>query len=230
MLALGQLFSQTTLQKETSESTLLIGIYGGLAASFHINFLIFLPYIIFTGMVISGFSVRQLFLTLAGFILPILLLLVYYFWNDGLEDAFRVWKNIFGYEKYKYQPFFSWIIPGIFPVLLAILGFFVGILRLGGTVNQQKQRQLILFWLLFSTIALFLAKRQASYQLLILIPGLTYLINQFFLYFKSGIFVQLCFGLLIIGLPIFGIVYWQQRISTDSSYFIRPVPSGEFFK
>ncbi len=230
MLALEQLFSQTTLQKETSESTLLIGLYGGLAASFHINFLLFLPYIIFTGLVISGFSIRQLFLSLAGFILPILLLLLFYFWNDGLEDAFLVWKNVFSYEKYKYQPIISWFILGIFPILLAISGFFIGILRLGGNINQQKQRQLILFWLLFSSAALIMAKRQASYQLLLIIPGLTYLINQFFLYLKSGWLAKLCFALLIIGLPIAGIFYWQQRIAIDSRYYITPVPSGEIFK
>ncbi|WP_373396473.1 hypothetical protein V8V91_17300 [Algoriphagus halophilus] len=43
ILALGQLFSQTVLQKETSESTLLIGIYGGLAAGFHPSYIFSYP-------------------------------------------------------------------------------------------------------------------------------------------------------------------------------------------
>ena len=119
---------------------------------------------------------------------------------------------------------------GIFPLLLATFGFFIGTIRIGGTINQQKQRQLILFWLLFSGIALFFAKRQATYQLLVLIPGLTYLINQIFLHLKSRWIAKLSFGLLTIGLPLAGIFYWYQRISTDSSYFITSVQSEEIFK
>ena len=53
LLAFGQLFSHTVLQKESSESTLLIGIYGGLATGFHWNFVFFLPFIVFTGLAIS---------------------------------------------------------------------------------------------------------------------------------------------------------------------------------
>ncbi len=230
MLALGQLFSQTILQKETGESTLLIGIYGGLAIGFHLNFLLFLPYIIFTGMAISGFSVRQLFLTLSGFLLPVLLIFLFYFWNDGLEEAFTIWKNVFGYEKYAYQPILSWLIPGIFPVILALSGFFLGSLLRGGTINQQKQRQLILLWLLFSSTVFFLVKRQASYQLLIFIPGMTYLINQFFLYFKTRFFGKLCFFLLVFGMPIGGIAYWNLRTEIDSGYFVRSSKSDENLK
>src|SRR5690606_32616245 len=124
LLAIGQLFSQTVLQKETSESTLLIGIYGGLATGFHLNFAIFLPYMIFTGIAISGFSARQLLLSLIGFFLPILLLLVFYFWNNGLSETLQIWPMIFTYEKYRYRSLLTWSILSAFPLLLAFLGYF----------------------------------------------------------------------------------------------------------
>ena len=225
MLALGQLFSQTVLQKETSESTLLIGLYGGLATGFHLNFVLFLPYIIFTGLAVSGFSIRQLFLSLVGFFLPILLILVFYFWNNGLKEALQFWPLIFTYEKYHYQPFLSWLIPGILPVLLALAGYFFGSFFRGATINQQKQRQLIVLWLLFSGLFFFLVKRQAAYQLLVFIPGLTYLITQFFLHFRSGIIAPLAFALLLIGLPFGGLAYWHNRLETDQDYFVKPPES-----
>lgn len=221
MFALGQLFSQTILQKETSESPLLIGLYGGLATGFHVNFILFLPYIIFTGLAISGFSVRQLFLTLSGFVLPILLILVFYFWNDRLEDALEILPNIFTYETDEYQSLSSWLIPGILPLVLAILGFFLSVIFGGSTINQQKQRQLIILWLLFSFSVFFLVKKQASYQLLILIPGLTYLITQFFLYLKSKFIANFLFILLVIGLPIGGTAYWKSRSELNETYFVK---------
>jgi hypothetical protein len=89
----------------------------------------------------------------------------------------------------------------------------------GSTINQQKQRQLILIWLVFSAAEYFIIKKQAAYQLVILIPGLTYLINQFFLNIKKEIIAKIAFYLLVVGLPVAGIWYWQQKI-TDSEYFV----------
>ncbi|WP_425636474.1 hypothetical protein ACPUEN_13750 [Algoriphagus yeomjeoni] len=219
ILALGQLFSQTVLQKDTSESTLLIGIYAGLATGFQPNYILFLPYMIFTGIAISSFSFRQLMLSLVGYFLPILLITVFYFWNDGLEEAIQIWPLTFLSEKYEYQSLIDWLILGIFPLSLAVVGYFIATVLRGSTINQQKQRQLILIWLLFSAAEFFIIKKQAAYQLVILIPGLTYLITQFFLTIKKEIVVKITFYLLVIGLPAAGIWYWQQKIA-DSEYFV----------
>lgn len=220
ILALGQLFSQTVLQKETSESTLLIGLYAGLATGFNPNYILFLPYMIFTGIAISGFSFRQLMLSLVGYFLPILLISVYYFWNDGLEAAFDIWPLIFQSDKYQFQSYLSWLILGAFPVLLALVGYFLSAVLRGSTINQQKQRQLIIIWIFFSAMEFFLIKRQASYQLVIFIPGLTYLITQFFLNMGRGMIAKLSFYLLIIGLPGFAFWYWHGSVETNSDYFV----------
>ncbi len=219
ILALGQLFSQTVLQKDTSESTLLIGIYAGLATGFHPNYIVFLPYMIFTGIAISSFSFRQLMLSLVGYFLPLLLISVFYFWNDGLEEAIQIWPLTFLSEKYEYQSLLNWLYLGIFPLLLALAGYFMATVLRGSTINQQKQRQLILIWLLFSVAEFFIIKKQSSYQLVILIPGLTYLITQFFLNTKKEITSKIAFYLLVLGLPAVAFMYWQQKV-TDSEYFV----------
>lgn len=228
VLALGQLFSQTVLQKETSESTLLIGIYGGIATGFHLNFAIFLPYMIFAGIAVSGFSFRQLVLSLVGFFLPILLLLMFYFWNNGLMETLEVWPLVFTYEKYRYQSLLVWAILGAFPVILGLVGYFYSAVLRGSTINQQKQRQLIQVWLLFSLLEFMLIKRQATYQLLIFIPGLTFLITQFFLNTGKGIVGKLAFLLLLFGLPAAGWWYWQDQAREGSPYFVSQSHSGSF--
>ncbi|PZX59878.1 hypothetical protein LV84_01087 [Algoriphagus ratkowskyi] len=219
VLALGQLFSQTVLQKDTSESTLLIGIYAGLATGFHPNYIVFLPYMIFTGIAISSFSFRQLMLSLVGYFLPLLLISVFYFWNDGLEEAIQIWPLTFLSEKYEYQSLLSWLYLGIFPVLLATAGYFMASVLRGSTINQQKQRQLIFIWILFSAAEFFIIKKQAAYQLVILIPGLTYLITQFFLNTKKEIIAKISFYLLVLALPAIAFWYWHQE-NTDSDYFV----------
>lgn len=220
MLALGQLFSHTVLQKESSESTLLIGIFGGLATGFHWNFVFFLPFLIFTGLAISSFTIRQLFLSIMGFIVPLLLILVFYFWNDGLTQALSLLPLVFTYPKYAYQDYLSWLPPGSLALLLALAGFFIGSFFRGATINQQKQRQLVLSWLLFSAGLFFLVKNQASYQLVVFIPGLTYLITQFFLYFNWNLVLRPLFFAFTLAVPLWGMTYWNARTSTDSSYFV----------
>ncbi|MEB2773744.1 hypothetical protein SYJ56_00405 [Algoriphagus sp. D3-2-R+10] len=219
ILALGQLFSQTVLQKDTSESTLLIGIYAGLATGFHPNYILFLPYMIFTGIAISSFSFRQLMLSLVGYFLPLLLISVFYFWNDGLEEAIQIWPLTFLSEKYEYQSLLNWLILGLFPLLLAVAGYFMATVLRGSTINQQKQRQLIIIWLLFSAAEFFIIKKQAAYQLVILVPGLTYLITQFFLNTKKEIVAKIAFYLLVLGVPAAGFLFWQKTIP-NSEYFV----------
>ncbi len=220
LLAFGQLFSHTVLQKESSESTLLIGIYGGLATGFHWNFVFFLPFLIFTGLAISGFTIRQLFLSIMGFLLPILLILVFYFWKDGLEQALQVWPIVFTYPNYAYQPYLSWLAPGALPLVLALAGYFIGSFFRGATINQQKQRQLILIWLLFSAGLFFLVKNTSSYQLVVFLPAMSYFIAQFFLHFSWTLLLRPAFFGLVFALPIWGMNYWQDRTAIDTSYFV----------
>lgn len=232
LLAFGQLFSHTVLQKESSESTLLIGIYGGLATGFHWNFVFFLPFLILTGLAVSSFTVRQLFLAIMGFLLPILLILVFYFWNDGLEQALQVWPIVFSFPKYSYQPSLSWLTPGVFPVILALIGFAISSFFRGATINQQKQRQLIVIWLLFSAGLFFLVKNNASYQLVVFLPALSYFISQFFLHFSWTLLIRPAFFGLVLVLPIWTLNYWDARIAVDTSYFIAdaddtPLPNQE---
>jgi len=222
LLAIGQLFSQTVLQKETSESTLLIGIYGGIATGFYLNYWIFLPFMIFTGIAVSGFSFRQVLLSLMGFFLPLLLILVFFFWNNGLEETMQILPLIIFYEKYQYLSLLSWIGLGAFPLLLALVGYFYGAVLRGSTINQQKQRQIIILWLLFSVIEILLLKRQATFHLTIFIPGITFFITQFFLNFGKGLIGKLAFLILLFGLPVGGWYYFQNQLESDSRYFVKP--------
>ena len=220
LLAFGQLFSHTVLQKESSESTLLIGIYGGLAAGFHWNFVFFLPFIAFTGLAISGFTIRQLFLSIMGFLLPILLIFVFYFWKDGLQQAIQIWPIVFNYPIYGYQPSLSWLVPGAFPLLLALIGYTISSFFRGATINQQKQRQLIVIWLLFSAGLFFFEKNNATYQLVVFLPALSYFISQFFLKFNWTFLIRPAFFGLVLVMPILASFYWTTRTAVDTTYFV----------
>lgn len=218
VFALGQLFSQTVLQKETSESTLLIGLYGGIATGFHWNYLLFLPYLLLAGIAISGFNFRQVILSLVGFIAPILLIMVFSYWNNSLSEALTLIPILFTYPKY---PFLPWLQIATFiglPFLLGFLGYVFSVFFAGSTINQQKQRQLIFIWLIFGSIEFFLVKRQAPFQLGILFPSLVYLITAFFIHGGTNLLVRFAFLLVVIGLPVYG--WWFWGTNSSNSYFV----------
>lgn len=219
VLALGQLISQTVLQKKTSESTLLIGIYSGVAICFQASFIVFLPYLIFTGIVVSGFSFRQLLLSLAGYLLPFLLIGTFYFWNDGLTEFLEIWPQILLMDKISYQSISSWLIAGILPLSLAVFGYLYSSVLRASTINQQKQRQLLILWLIISGLEFFFIKDQASFQLLIFIPVLTYLISSFFLNERKKVLSKFSFYLFILGFPLFSGWYWTIYIPDERNYF-----------
>ncbi len=220
MLAIGQLFSKTVLQNKQSESTLLIGIYAGLAFGFHPVFIIFLPYMIFSGIAISGFSFRELLLSVTGFLLPVLGISTFYFWNDGLFELFRVWPMSFFSPRISYQDLLSWGVLAIFPIILAGVGYFLCAVVRGSTINQQKQRQLLMLWLIVSCFELFLIKDQAGFQLVILIPTLSYLLTQFFHLFNRSMVANGLFFVLVFGLPIGAIFFWSDYFANNPEYLI----------
>lgn len=228
ILALGLLFSQTVLQRESNESSLLIGIYGGLAAGFFPNYILFLPYMIVAGVGISGFSFRQLMLSLVGYFLPILLIGVYYFWNDGLKAVFNVWPLIFQSENYTLQSYENWIPLIGLPAMMALAGYVLsGVVRIS-TINQQKQRQLMVVWILFLVAEVFFLKIQAAYQLVVFIPAFTYLITQFFMYAGKGFFARLSIFLLVIVFPLFALWHSSSTIEENSDYFVKESPPIEY--
>lgn len=228
MLALGLLFSQTVLQQESNESNLMIGIYGGLAAGFYPNYILFLPYMIVVGIAISGYSFRQLMLSLIGYLIPTLLIAVYFFWNDGLTAAFNIWPMIFVSENYKIQSYSSWLPLVAFPVLIGIIGYSLSTMGRSSTINHQKQGRLIVIWIIFLIVEAYFLKIQAAYQLIIFIPPFTFLITQFFMFTGRGNFTKISLFLLVLGLPIFAFWYGNSTVENHSDYFVKKSPPLEY--
>lgn len=224
VLALGQLFSQTVLQKEGSDSILLVGIFGGIAACFHFPLITFLPFLLVAGLVVSGFSFRQLILAFLSYLLPLTFCAVYYFWFDGLFAFFDQFiispRNV---ESYAHVSYRDLAILFSVPLFFTTLGFFVGLIVKSQTVNQQKQLQLTLIFLVFAVSSLLLTNRRTPYQLIVIIPGLAYFITFLFVAFKKGMPIKILASLFVFGIPVLGFVWTAFQINSENihSYAIK---------
>lgn len=219
ILALGRLFSLTLLNQESTESVLMVGVYGGIAACFHFPMVFFLPFLVLAGIIVSGFSFHQLILSLVGYLQPLVLCALYYFWIDGLSDF--ILEFIFAtriIESYQYVTYLDIIVLFVVPIGFALSGFFMSSVLQRHTVNQQKQQQLMLIFLVFAVFALFLANRRNPYQLVVLLPGLTYFITQIFIYVERKVVLKSFFYGFLISVPLVGYSWTLYKINTETIY------------
>lgn len=223
VLALGQLFSQTVLQKDSSDSILLVGIFGGIAACFHFPLITFLPFLLVAGIVVSGFSFRQLVLAIVSYSLPLTFCALYYFWIDGLSsflNQFIISPRLI--ESYAHVSYRDLAILFSVPLFFTTLGFFVGLIVKSQTVNQQKQLQLTLIFLIFAVSSLFLTNRRTPYQFIVIIPGLAYFITFLFVAFKKGMPIKVLSILFVFGIPLMGYtwIFLQTNSGNISTYAV----------
>lgn len=208
VLALRHLFSQTVLQKEGSDSILLIGLFGGIAACFHFPLVTFLPFMLISGVIVSGFSFRQLVLSLIAYSLPFTIIALYYFWNDSLWIFFEEFvidpRTVDRYTHVGLRDLLVLFLPGM---VFSVMGFVVGAVLQSQTVNQQKQFQLMFLFVLFGMGSLFLSNRITPYQLVMILPGMAYFGAQLFAAYEKGPFMKALSWIFILGIPFGGFLW-----------------------
>lgn len=216
VFALGQLFSQTVLQKEGADSVLLLGIYGGIAACFHFPLIFFLPFMVLAGIVVSGFTLRQFLLSIIGYAIPILICGVYFFWFDALPEFLNEYiLTSRSLEVYLHVSYREILLLYSTPLGFAILGMLFSTIFKSFNVNQQKQIQLMFIYLIFGASSILLANRRAPYQWVVLIPGIAYFISLLFISLKNGIILQALTITFVILIPLVGYSWTFIKTNND---------------
>jgi hypothetical protein len=113
-------------------------------------------------------------LVLFGFAFPILLLALYFFWNDSFIDFVVQYFNSISISPKFYLSIQDFIIILAFPTLflvLAVLNMFSG----RSLTNYQSYcRQMMLFWLFASAFSLLLCKFWLPFQFAFFLPPLAF--------------------------------------------------------
>jgi hypothetical protein len=216
VFALGQLFSQTVLQKEGADSVLLLGVFGGIATCFHFPLIFFLPYMLLAGIVVSGFSFRQFLLSIIGYSIPVLFCGVYFFWLDALPEFLNEYLLTPRYlEVYLHVSYREILLLYSTPLIFAIFGMLFSSIFKSLNVNQQKQIQLMFIYLIFGAASIFLANRRTPYQWIVLIPAIAYFISLLFISLKDGVVLQILTISFLIITPFVGYTWTFIKTNND---------------
>lgn len=194
LLAAHKLFSLSDRQAADSE-IFKMGLYLGIAS------MLYLPSVLFFIMVFLGLaffrvtSSRHLLLIIFGFLLILSGYVVYYLFVGGVADFFQQYLlSIIAYPQSIVHVGLldmAWlaIIPGI------ILLFSVSrTISERGFVNFQVNCQrLMIVWLIPAVLSLFFTTRLAPFQLVLLVPPLTFFMTHWVLIIKKRLFSELIF-------------------------------------
>ncbi|MBT0812011.1 hypothetical protein KIH41_12045 [Litoribacter ruber] len=215
VLALGKVFSLTLLSEDSTESVLMVGVFGGIAACFHFPLVFFLPFLIVAGIAVSGFSFNQFILSMVGYFQPILLCSLYYFWQDGLPEFLL--EFVFAtriIEAYIHVTYLDMLILFLVPFGFAASGFLFSSLMRSQTINQQKQKQLMMLYMMFALLTLLISNRRTPYQMLPLLPAMAYFINQIFMNVERRVVLKSFFYGFIVAVPLVGYAWTFQKIQS----------------
>ncbi len=194
LFAFNVLVKQMERREGVSDEVFEIGLYIGIAALFHQPTLIFIFWALACLVFFTNANIRQHFLTIIGFILPMFLVGLYFYLNNGLNEFKYNWFNgILKIKQYTIEDFKSALISIIVPTILSILGL-LRMTRISRFNSyQQRTQQIMLIFGVVGILALFLSPNVAPMQFIVIVPFLAYFITGFFMHLKGTIFPEILF-------------------------------------
>lgn len=172
LLVLREIF---TLTENTHDQTLFtIGLYLGIATLFHLPSSIFLFWVSVGLGVFRSTSFRQHLLVLFGFAFPILLLGLYFFWNDSLIDFVVQYVSSISFAPKFYLSIQDFVILLAFPTLFLVLAVLNMFSSFSLTNYQSYCRQMMIFWLVAAAFSLLLCKYWLPFQFALFLPALAF--------------------------------------------------------
>lgn len=201
LFAFNKIVKQMERREGVSDEVFEIGLYIGIAVLFHQPSMVFILWSTACLIFFTNANLRQHFLALLGFTIPIFLVTLYFYFNNSLDEFKYNWFNgIFRIKQYSLEDFKSALLAITVPVIVAVLGFFRLTQASRYNSYQQRTQQIMLIWAIVALLALFLSSNVAPMQFIIFVPCLAFFFTGFFLHFRGTFIPELVFMLLFVGI------------------------------
>ena len=192
--------------KAKIELILLVGTLTGIATLFYLSYLFFFVAVIIIMLLHLFPPVKMYFTLLAGFLIPYLLILCYYFLIDGLDGLYlHLIAPFFSTVNIRYITLWETLALGLPMIILST----ISIIYLQNTkyINYQFQTiKVTLIWSVFAGASLFFVKNIEPYHLLLILPQAVILSTHFFLVVKNWWIREVTF--VLVAALLIGINYY----------------------
>lgn len=189
--------------KTSQEGMLYLGLFTSIGFLFYLPVLIFLPFFVVIISLYSTLSFRKFLLMLVGFLLPILLVTMYYFLLNSAGD---LWQNLFlaflHEDTNRYINISGLVVPMLLPVAILITSFIV----LSGRTNyvnfQYNMIKVFLLLLIAGGLAIFFSRDFITYQIYTLVPVFAFFAAHIFVLVRKKLPLLIGFWAILFLVPI----------------------------
>ncbi|MFN4147690.1 MAG: DUF6427 family protein [Runella sp.] len=199
LLAFGTLIRQMQREGVTDE-VFEMGFYLSLASLFYLPMSLFFVWALVSLLLYTGANLRQYALAVFGYLFPIGLTFLLFFFQDSLDDLKRnLLQFSFATHRYSLTDFRGILFSMSAMVILGVLGFFqtLGYARF---VNYQARcQQIMVVWFITAALAIVLVSYLAPMQMIAFIAPSAFFAVNFFLLMRRRWLTEAVFLVLFIG-------------------------------
>lgn len=204
LLALGVAIKMLERRLVTNE-IFEMGLYIGIATLFYLPSALFMAWAFVTILFYTGATLRQHVLGFFGSVFPLLMVMLFFYLNDGVENLNRnLLTSVFQVRQYNLTDFSTLFISLFLPFLIGVLGF-MRMLTNSRLINfQSRVQQSMALWFIASVLLIPLMPYLAPMQFVLFIPVVAYFSTYYFQSFKRRWLAELLFlgvvgGILLIS-------------------------------
>lgn len=203
LLAFGTLIRQMQREGVTDE-VFELGFYLSTATLFYLPMGLFAFWSFASMLLYTGANFRQHTLAFFGYVFPIALTVMFFFFRDSLDDfSQNLLTSAFRTRRYNLNDFLGVIgaMAGIF--LLGGMGFFqtIGYPRF---INYQSRcQQIMMLWFIIAVISIGLMPFIAPMQFIIFIPPLAFFAVNFFMLMQRRWLAEVLFLVVFVAILFF---------------------------
>lgn len=186
IFALNGLMKQIENRDGVGDDIFEVGFYVSIATLFYLPTFVYLFWIILACILFTGASFRQIILVILGYILPIFIAAIYYYFFGEYElFKFNLLHGSLRIDQYSLQTIFEIFYTSIVPLVTAFFGFLFLVRTNRYSGYQGRIHQIALLGVIFGIVAYFLAPYKTPMQLASMFPFLAILVTGLFLHIKG---------------------------------------------
>lgn len=174
------------VRREVTNQVFEMGMYIGIATLFYLPASLFMVWAFLALLFYTGSTIRHHLLGLFGSVFPLLMVVLYFYMNEGLESLNRnLLTSVFQVKQYNLNDFSSLLISLILPLGFGIMGFMRIFTTLRFVNYQTRIQQVMALWFIVAVFSIPLMQYLAPMQFIIFIPPAAFFATHYFQSFKK---------------------------------------------
>ena len=175
------------IRREVSPLIFELGIYIGIATLFYLPASLFMVWAFLSMLFYTGATIRQHLLGLFGSVFPVLMVLLFFYMNDGVESLNRnLLTSVFQVKQYNLNDFTSLFASLFLPLCAAVMGYTRIFTSLRFVNYQTRIQQVMALWFIIAVFTIPLMQYLAPMQFVIFLPPVTFFATHYFQSFKRN--------------------------------------------